>query len=349
MGKKLIFLLALRACLLWLVTDHTSAASDMQKKKAVPILANGTAQLFYPMTVIGKDLCTVYSDSNSVAYYFPDTIPGNGFALYMDPQTCGPDPYPFKITGTQLYLRDYSNGLAAEWPVEIRVNIRDLKEDSSWFSPGPVLCYQTFSLPVDSSYDSLDPEEEPIYLSLDSLNPSPCLVESSFFLEIIFTGNTPPPFPGLVMGDPSLDLPDTCAAWFLYDKKYYEWSEIWETPVPGCPIMRTIGYTHFIGVEEEEQVVTPENFELFQNHPNPFNSNTIIKYTLSRSCRVSLVIYNILGQKVRTLVTEYQKPGVRSVSWDGTDEKGKDLASGVYFYQLTADEATQTKRMILFK
>jgi hypothetical protein len=101
--------------------------------------------------------------------------------------------------------------------------------------------------------------------------------------------------------------------------------------------------------EEEEGGITPKDFELYQSYPNPFNNQTIIKYDLLKSCQVSLTIYNILGQKVKTLVEGYQVTGSKVVNWDGKDEKGKDLASGIYFYQLKAGEATQTKRMALLK
>jgi len=104
-----------------------------------------------------------------------------------------------------------------------------------------------------------------------------------------------------------------------------------------------------ISVEEEGEIITFEDFQLFQNHPNPFNNETIIKYTLSKSSHVSLVIYNILGQKVRTLVNEHQRPGVKTVSWDGKDEKGKGLSSGIYLYKLKSREIIQTKRMLLLK
>ena len=105
------------------------------------------------------------------------------------------------------------------------------------------------------------------------------------------------------------------------------------------------------GVEEEgeEGAITPRDFELFQSYPNPFNNQTIIKYDLLKSCQVTLTIYNILGQKVNTLVNEHQQAGTKSVNWDGKDEKGKELASGIYFYQLKAGEVTQTKRMVLLK
>lgn len=101
--------------------------------------------------------------------------------------------------------------------------------------------------------------------------------------------------------------------------------------------------------EEEEGSITPKDFELYQSYPNPFNNQTIIKYDLLKSCQVTLTIYNILGQKVKTLVKERQSAGSKTVSWDGKDEKNKDLASGIYFYQLKAGEVTQTKRMVLLK
>jgi hypothetical protein len=107
-------------------------------------------------------------------------------------------------------------------------------------------------------------------------------------------------------------------------------------------------------VEDEEEVITPKDFELFQNHPNPFNSSTKIEFRVQslefREPRhTTLKIYNILGQKVRTLVDEPKRSGSYEVIWDGKDEEGRDLSSGIYFYQLKLGEITQTKRMILLK
>ena len=102
-------------------------------------------------------------------------------------------------------------------------------------------------------------------------------------------------------------------------------------------------------VEEEEGSLTPKSFELHQNYPNPFNNETVIKFNLRRSTEVSLAIYNILGQKVRTLVEGWLAAGSQIVSWDGKDEKGNDLSSGIYFYQLRAGEMSETKRLVLLK
>jgi hypothetical protein len=101
--------------------------------------------------------------------------------------------------------------------------------------------------------------------------------------------------------------------------------------------------------ETEENAVAPKYFELYQSHPNPFNAQTAIKYDLLKPCHVTLSIYNILGQKVKTLVDGRQEAGAKSLNWDGKDEHGRDSASGIYFYQLKAGEVTQTKQMVLLK
>ena len=89
--------------------------------------------------------------------------------------------------------------------------------------------------------------------------------------------------------------------------------------------------------------------DLSQNYPNPFNLNTIIKYYLPRRSVVDLSIYNILGRKITTLVTDTKSRGHYSVNWDGTDSHGRILTSGLYFYRLEADENVMCKRMVLLK
>jgi hypothetical protein len=100
---------------------------------------------------------------------------------------------------------------------------------------------------------------------------------------------------------------------------------------------------------EEEELETPVDFELFQSYPNPFNNHTLIRYRLSKTTEVSLVIYNVLGQKVRTLVEREKQNGPVTVSWDGRDDGRRDLSSGIYFYRLQAGEFSQTRRMVLLK
>lgn len=102
-------------------------------------------------------------------------------------------------------------------------------------------------------------------------------------------------------------------------------------------------------VEEDQEVDFPNSFELSQNYPNPFNPQTVIQYNLPRSCKITLTIYNMLGQKVRTLVDEPKKARGYKVIWDGEDDIGKEVASGIYFYQLKAGDYTETRKMLLLK
>ena len=99
----------------------------------------------------------------------------------------------------------------------------------------------------------------------------------------------------------------------------------------------------------EESTFLPDEFALYSNYPNPFNPNTTIRYDLSRQCKVRLIVCDLLGKKVRTLVNETQTSGCKLVTWNGRDDTGNPIASGVYLYQITTDDFIQTKRMILLK
>jgi hypothetical protein len=93
----------------------------------------------------------------------------------------------------------------------------------------------------------------------------------------------------------------------------------------------------------------PTEFELSQNTPNPFNPTTQIAFALPSASKVNLTIYNVLGQQVKTLVDDYMNAGYQSVTWDGTDDYGGAVASGVYFYRISAEQFSDTKKMLLLK
>ncbi len=96
-------------------------------------------------------------------------------------------------------------------------------------------------------------------------------------------------------------------------------------------------------------VAAPTTFELSQNYPNPFNPTTNIKYQLPQAVQVSLTIYNMLGQEVRKLVSGQQPAGYHTAVWDGRDNAGRLLPSGVYHYRLQAGSFTMTKKTLLAK
>ena len=93
----------------------------------------------------------------------------------------------------------------------------------------------------------------------------------------------------------------------------------------------------------------PQNFALFQNFPNPFNPSTTIEYHLPQRSQVQFTIYNILGEEIRTLLNETQTAGVKSVLWDGKDNLGRAVSSGVYIYQITAGDFTRARKMIFLR
>ena len=91
----------------------------------------------------------------------------------------------------------------------------------------------------------------------------------------------------------------------------------------------------------------PTAYALNQNYPNPFNPTTTIKFALPEATNVSLDIYNVLGQKVRTLVSEPLAANNYEIEWDGQNDAGSNVASGIYFYKLQTDTFVNTKKMIL--
>lgn len=93
----------------------------------------------------------------------------------------------------------------------------------------------------------------------------------------------------------------------------------------------------------------PAVFDLEQNKPNPFNPSTTIAFQLPEAGKVTLSIYNILGQEVQRLVNDFRDAGRHTVVWNGKDELGRQVASGLYVYRLESTAGVQTRRMMLLK
>lgn len=109
------------------------------------------------------------------------------------------------------------------------------------------------------------------------------------------------------------------------------------------------GWYWTTGIEEKESKnagVAP-TFFLAPNFPNPFSSITEIKYGLAKSCDVSLKIYNIAGQYVKTLVSARQDAGVYGIRWNGEDNSGRKLPQGIYFLRMKAGDYTATSKIVM--
>ncbi|SYZ72366.1 exported hypothetical protein [Candidatus Zixiibacteriota bacterium] len=102
-------------------------------------------------------------------------------------------------------------------------------------------------------------------------------------------------------------------------------------------------------VKEFENRAVPVEYYLGQNYPNPFNHETIIEFGLVRRAEVQLEIYNVLGMKINTLVNKELRVGSYKAVWDGRDENGREVSTGIYFYRLNIGEFSEVKKMILLK
>ncbi|MBN1351107.1 lamin tail domain-containing protein [candidate division KSB1 bacterium] len=104
-----------------------------------------------------------------------------------------------------------------------------------------------------------------------------------------------------------------------------------------------------VGVAEGDDAKLPTVFALHQNYPNPFNPTTIIRYDLPKACDVKIVIYNALGQQVKTLINVRQEAGYKQLRWDGRNDQGILISSGSYFYLIKAGDFQETKKMMFVK
>jgi len=104
-----------------------------------------------------------------------------------------------------------------------------------------------------------------------------------------------------------------------------------------------------VDVDDDLGILLPDEFKVRQNFPNPFNPMTSIKYNIPARSHVTIEIYNILGQKIRTLVDEKKSAGEYNAFWDGNNSNGNNVSAGVYFYRFRGGDYTETKKMLLLK
>ncbi len=124
-----------------------------------------------------------------------------------------------------------------------------------------------------------------------------------------------------------------------------------EVTLPPTQVTNVCETTSIKGDVSDNQVniQSVDIITLYQNYPNPFNLETNVQYHLQEATRVNLCIYNIIGQRVQVLADEFQIVGTKSVTWDGKDNSGRTVASGIYVYKLKTDKYVQSKKMVLLK
>jgi len=116
----------------------------------------------------------------------------------------------------------------------------------------------------------------------------------------------------------------------------------------------TFGYVDIIpfsllDTDRDENSSFPSEFLLHQNFPNPFNPKTSINYEVTNETLIAITIYDLLGAEIVQLVNQIEKPGLKTIEWDGKDSKGNQVNGGVYIYKLTTGNYSETKKMVFLK
>jgi hypothetical protein len=149
-----------------------------------------------------------------------------------------------------------------------------------------------------------------------------------------------------------------CGGIFVFDQGYTmavppQPGDVWLVTAAGDKVPcdgNVYGFGPNTPVDSDQiQADTPQKFELFQNYPNPFNVETEIRYEIPQEEHVTVEVFNLLGQRVRTLVEEDQEAGWYVVLWDGRDDVGQGVASGLYFCRLQAGDLGRIIKMVLLK
>jgi hypothetical protein len=118
---------------------------------------------------------------------------------------------------------------------------------------------------------------------------------------------------------------------------------------PGDVFVAKGGADIVTDVTDNADQIQPTGFSVLQNFPNPFNPSTTISFDLPTRVQTSLIIYNVSGQIVRTLISRELSAGSYRIEWDGKDNRGRPVATGVYLYRLTAGTFSESKKMMLVK
>ncbi|HND77484.1 MAG TPA: carboxypeptidase-like regulatory domain-containing protein [bacterium] len=147
---------------------------------------------------------------------------------------------------------------------------------------------------------------------------------------------------------------ETAEKTLIYRQEGNEWKWVPTVFVPGQDVLeasveRFGTYKTVYDPQTSASTEILRSFELKQNYPNPFNPTTTITYDIPSTMKVSLVVYNILGQKIKTLWDGVRTAGRYTQIWNGRNEKGQLVTSGVYLYQIKAGNKTSVKRMLLIK
>lgn len=135
----------------------------------------------------------------------------------------------------------------------------------------------------------------------------------------------------------------------FYERVDDQWGYIGGQGKAGTVTAKVTGNNPVAVFYNSSHNVIPDEFALGSNYPNPFNPTTTLRFDLPEASRITLKIYNILGQEVRTLISGEKPAGMYEILWDGKDALGRAVSSGAYLYRIQAGKFTKTRKMLLVK
>jgi hypothetical protein len=216
------------------------------------------------------------------------------------------------------------------------------------YSQGVTLTDVTFATRVsyfDAKLSNINEEANQVVLGLINM-----VYEQKPALSKVINGDATVASLTFRLDDLTLDQFEITA--FTSEVPSHELTLVYNDFSSGRPVVMSVNPTlegGVISLKGNPALAIPKTFALAQNYPNPFNPSTEMAYDLPTPGHVRFEIYNILGQNVKTLVNEYQDAGTYKVTWDGDDNYGSSVASGVYFYRVSAGEFKDIKKMVLMK
>ncbi len=232
-----------------------------------------------------------------------------------------PPYYPAQIDSVAIAITSDST---------VNVPILFMDDDGPNGSPGTILHSDTVTVPGGPFWD---------WYKI-SIPPSVCIIDTThaFYVGTVVPGNTYLEVISEEVGPFSRRGWEYDGSWTPYSERY--WSELF---------IRAYHYTCPGITEENDKTERSYSLALLPVFPNPLKGSTRIHYSLPNETDVTLKVYNILGQEVRTLVDEYQKSGIHSISFDTKDSRGNALPQGVYFYRLKVGNNSLTRKMTLIR
>lgn len=260
--------------------------------------------------VLGSEIA--YDDGEVDGWWIvSDEFEDNAFAIRMTP-----GEYPAQILMARAYVSD-------DTPFDFTIN------EVFAGAPGDVM----------PGGEALEGVREPHGWAISEWpNGGPTITSGHFFLLFHWRQSTPDD-PGVGQDDDNI----------FFRSYWYMTSQGWQMVSTGEYMMRTIVATP-TGIKElGGDGSRPASYQLIGNYPNPFNATTDIKFLAPEAGNVRIDIFNIAGQLVKTVLDETVEPGIKAITWDGTNNSGVQVNSGVYFYKLSAGDVVETQKMVLMK